>query len=90
MVAWDVGEQEDSAIAAELVSRARLRERISKGRRQPLILYVDNGNAMRAVTLETRLEELGVIRFFSMPRVMKDNHYSNSCSVQQDICSVSN
>jgi len=36
VVAWDVGECEDPAIAADLVSRACLRERISKGRRQPL------------------------------------------------------
>jgi putative transposase len=42
--AWDVAD-EDPAIAAELVSRACLRERISKGRRQPLILHADNGHA---------------------------------------------
>jgi hypothetical protein len=31
-------------IAADLVGRACLRERIGKGRRQPLILHADNGN----------------------------------------------
>ena len=36
VVAWDVAEREDPAIAADLVSRACLRERISRGRRQPL------------------------------------------------------
>jgi hypothetical protein len=36
-VAWDVAEREDSKIAADLVGRACLRERISKGRRQPLV-----------------------------------------------------
>ncbi len=45
MVAWDVAEQKDPAIAADLVSRACIRERISKGRQQPLILHADNGNA---------------------------------------------
>jgi len=45
VVAWDVDEREDPAIAAELVGRACLRERISKGRKQPLILHADNGNA---------------------------------------------
>ena len=45
VVAWDVAEREDPAIAGELVSRACLRERISKGRRQRLILHADNGNA---------------------------------------------
>ena len=77
-VAWDVAEREDPAIAADLVSRACLRERISKRRRQPLILHSDNGNAMRAGTLESRLEELGVLRSFSRPRLLSDNPYSES------------
>ena len=46
MVAWDVAEREDAQIAAGLVSRSCLRERISKGRRQTLILHADNGNAV--------------------------------------------
>ena len=78
IVAWDVAEREDPAIAADLMSRACLRERISKQRRQPLILHADNGNAMRAATLESRLEELGVLRSFSRPRVSNDNPYSES------------
>ncbi len=78
VVAWDVAEREDPTIAADLVSRACLRERISKGRKQPLILHADNGNAMRAATLESRLEELGVLRSFSRPRVSNDNPYSES------------
>jgi transposase InsO family protein len=78
VVAWDVAEREDSAIAADLVSKACLRERISKGRRQPLILHADNGNAMRVAKLESRLEELGVLRSFSRPRVSNDNPYSDS------------
>jgi hypothetical protein len=52
VVAWDVDEREDPVIAVDLVSRACLCERISKRRRQPLILHADNGNAMRAATLE--------------------------------------
>jgi len=78
VVAWDVAEREDPAIAADVVSRACLRERISKGRAKPLILHADNGNAMRAATLESRLEELGVLRSFSRPRVSNDNPYSES------------
>jgi len=78
VVAWDVAEREDPAIAANLVSRACIRERISKRRRQPLILHADNGNAMRAATLESRLEDLGVLRSFSRPRVSNDNPYSES------------
>ena len=78
VVVWDVAEREDQAIAADLVSRDCLRERISKGRQQPLVLHADNGNAMREATLESKLEELGVVRSFSTPRVSNDNTYSKS------------
>jgi transposase InsO family protein len=78
IVAWDVEEKEDPKIAAKLVTRACLRERISRRRHQPLILHADNGNAMRAATLEARLEELGILRSFSRPRVSNDNPYSES------------
>ena len=78
IVAWEVAEREDAQIAADLVSRACLRERISRRRPQPLILHADNGNAMRAATLESRLEELGVLRSFSRPRVSNDNPFSES------------
>jgi len=77
-VAMDVAEREDPVIAAAPVSRFCLKERISKRRRQSLILHSDNGNAMRASTLESRLEGLGVLRSFSRPRVSNDNHYSES------------
>lgn len=78
IVAWDVADREDSKIAANLGIRACFRERISKGRPHPLILHADNGNAMRAATLESRLEELGVLRSFSRPRVCNDNPFSES------------
>jgi hypothetical protein len=40
-----LGEREAAAIAADLASLVCLREWISKGRHQPLILHADNGNA---------------------------------------------
>jgi hypothetical protein len=81
--AWDVAEREDAAIAADLVSRACLRERYccaegsaySKGRKQPLILHTDHDLSMCGATLEVRLGELGVLRSFSRPRVSNDNPY---------------
>jgi transposase InsO family protein len=78
VVAWDVADREGPKVAADLVGRACLRERINCRRPQPLILPADNGNAMRAATLESRLEELGVLRSFSRPRVSNDNPYSES------------
>jgi transposase InsO family protein len=73
VVAWDGAKRKDPGIAGDLVSRACLHERISKGRSQPLILHADNGNAMRAATLESRLEQLSLLRSFSRPRVSNDN-----------------
>jgi transposase InsO family protein len=86
VVAWDVAEMESADIAAVLVQRACLRERYrrpsgfgaNKSTHQPLILHADNGNAMRAATLEARLEELGVLRSFSRPRVSNDNPFSEA------------
>ena len=78
IVAWDVHEREDAQLAADLISRACIRERISKQRERRLILHADNGSAMRAATLEVRLEELGVLRSFSRPRVSNDNPYSEA------------
>ena len=78
IVAWDVAEREDAQVAADLISRACIRERISKRRQRRLVLHADNGSAMRAATLEVRLEELGVLRSFSRPRVSNDNPYSEA------------
>ena len=69
---------EYATFITELVSRACLKERINSCRKQPLILHADNGTSMRAATLEVRLEELGVLRSFSRPRVSNDNPYSES------------
>ena len=53
IVAWDVAEREDPEIASDLVSRACLRERISKRRRQPLILHADNGSPQKGSQIMT-------------------------------------
>jgi len=48
VVAWNVKECEEPKLAAELVSRACLQERISRRLKQPLILHDDNSNALAA------------------------------------------
>jgi putative transposase len=78
IVAWDVQDREDADLAAALISRACIRERIIKRRQRRLVLHADNGSAMRAATLEVRLEELGMLRSFSRPRVSNDNPYSEA------------
>jgi transposase InsO family protein len=81
VVAWDVAEREEALIAADLVSRACLREKISKGSPKPLILHADNGNAMRASTLESRLEELGVLRSYPDRGTVMTTPTRGGCSV---------
>jgi transposase InsO family protein len=48
VVALDVEDRENPKLAADLVSKAGLRERITRRRKQPLILHADNGNALAA------------------------------------------
>ena len=78
VVGWDVESSEDPKLAANLIARDCLRERITRRCKQPLILHADDSNEIRAATLEVRLEELGVLRSFSRPRVSNDNPYSES------------
>jgi len=78
VVAWNVEQSESAELAAQLVSRVCLNERINSCRKQPLILHADNGTSMRAAILEVRLEKLGVLRSFSRPRVSNNNPYSES------------
>jgi putative transposase len=68
VVAWDVAERENPAIAAVPVSKACLRELISKGRKQQPILH--------SARQESRLEKLGVLSSFSRPLLSKDNPFS--------------
>jgi hypothetical protein len=49
-----------------------------KGRKQPLALRADNGNAMKAATLESRLKDLGVLRSCSRPRISNGTPSSES------------
>jgi hypothetical protein len=53
VVEWDVAERDDHAIAADLLSRACKRERISKDSRQQLILHAENDNAISTTTEKT-------------------------------------
>lgn len=75
IVGWEVWPEENGKYAAELVERAVITETV---RNTPLILHSDNGPPMKAVTLKTKLESLGVISSYSRPRVSNDNPYSEA------------
>jgi putative transposase len=75
IVGWEVWEEEKGEYAAELVERAVIVEKV---RCSPLVLHSDNGAPMKAVTLKTKLESLGVLSSYSRPRVSNDNPYSEA------------
>ena len=67
-----------AALSGSIEGGCSPRESSRQCHQPPLALHADNGNAMRGATLESRLEEMGVLRSFSRPRVSNDNPYSES------------
>ena len=45
---------------------------------KPLVLHSDNGSPMRAKTFQVLLENLGITKSYSRPRVSNDNPFSES------------
>lgn len=72
IVGWEVWETEDDQLAAILVEKAIMNEKI-KGK--TLVLHSDNGGPMKSYTLKAKLEDMGVMSSFSRPRVSNDNPY---------------
>ena len=75
IVGYEVHEKECGTLAAELIQRCKLRESCLN---QPLVLHSDNGAPMKAVTMKTKLEELGITPSYSRPRVSNDNPFSEA------------
>jgi putative transposase len=75
LVANEVHAVESSELAAKLLTRASLSERIG-GR--PLVLHSDNGSVMKGSSMLARMQHLGVAPSYSRPRVSNDNAYAES------------
>jgi transposase InsO family protein len=75
LVAWEVHATETGDQAAELIEKARWRERL---RGLPQILHADNGAAQRSFTLRAKLQELGIEPSYSRPGVSDDNAFIES------------
>lgn len=75
LVANEVYAEESSTLAANLLSRACLKEQTAG---QPLVLHSDNGSAMKGATMLARMQHLGVMPSFSRPRVSNDNAFAES------------
>jgi transposase InsO family protein len=75
IVAWQVFEEESSALAGDILHDLCRREDIQPGQ---LVLHSDNGSPMKGSTMLSTLQQLGVMPSFSRPSVSNDNPYSES------------
>lgn len=75
LVAWEIHATESGDQAADLIEKARWRERL---RGKPEILHADNGAAQRSFTLRAKLRELGIEPSYSRPGVSDDNPFIES------------
>lgn len=74
-VTWDVHEKESGEHAAELMTKAVIKEKCFN---KPLVLHSDNGAPMKSLTLRAKLHDLSITTSYSRPRVSNDNPYSES------------
>lgn len=75
IVGWQVYEQENSELAADIVHDIAQREGIGP---EQLTLHSDNGGPMKGASLLATLQTLGVMPSFSRPAVSNDNPFSES------------
>ncbi|MDD9305280.1 MAG: DDE-type integrase/transposase/recombinase, partial [Desulfobacter sp.] len=74
-VACQVYDSESGDLAADLITDACIREKISKDQ---ITLHSDNGSPMKSATMLAKLQDLGVMPSFSRPSVSNDNPFSES------------
>jgi len=75
IVAWRIADRDSAEIAAELFTQACREAKLDP---RGLVLHSDNGKPMRASTLISTLQWLGVVASFSRPHVSDDNPYSEA------------
>ncbi len=77
IVGWEVHDQDDSTHASHLVYRTALSEGIATLATKP-VLHGDNGSTLKATTVLSMLNWLGVKPSYSRPRVSDDNAFVES------------
>jgi transposase InsO family protein len=75
IVGWQVYDEENSALASEILRDLCDREGVQP---HQVILHSDNGGPMKGATMLATLQGLGVMPSFSRPAVSNDNPYSES------------
>jgi transposase InsO family protein len=75
IVGWEVYDIESADYAANVFSKAHLREEVAAS---SLVLHSDNGSPMKGATMLATLHQLGVTPSFSRPSVSNDNPFSEA------------
>lgn len=75
LVAWELHASENGDLAAELIERARWREKLAG---KPVVLHADNGAAQRSFTLRAKLHDLKITPSYSRPGVSDNNAFIES------------
>jgi len=75
IVGWEIHEEESYIHAQGLIKKAVFQHCTFN---QPLVLHSDNGSPMKAQNFQVLLENLGITKSYSRPRVSNDNPYSES------------
>lgn len=75
IVGWRIAQKQSADAAIELITRACRDGNVDA---RGLVLHSDNGKPMRAGTMLSTLQWLGVVPSFSRPHVSDDNPYSEA------------
>ena len=75
IVGWQIHDNENSALASDLMVDICRRESIQQNQ---VVLHSDNGSPMNGATMLATLQKLGIMPSFSRPSVSNDNPYSES------------
>jgi len=75
IVGFRVEQREDSELSKQLLTKAISTQSAAP---EKLVIHADNGGPMKAATLLSTLQRLGVVTSFSRPHVSDDNPYSEA------------
>lgn len=75
IVNWEIYEEEKASYAEHVIKKAVYKHRVFK---KPLVLHSDNGSPMKAQSFQALLDNLGITKSYSRPRVSNDNPFSES------------
>lgn len=75
IINWEIYEEEKALYAERIIKKAVYKHGVFK---KPLVLHSDNGSPMKAQNFQALLDNLGITKSYSRPRVSNDNPFSES------------